>query len=103
MARPADTYASRVPFNKWVVQDVTPRMPSFLTWFEEDHADNLVWRTMRSGSELRWLQHAEDAILGTMWDSVIKMHVKSGVLPADALNQGAFSGGLVQHQCAENA
>ena len=90
VARATDTYASRAPFNKWVDQDVAPRTSSFLTWMEEDRADNLVWRTMRSGSELRWLQLVEDAVVGTMGDSAIKMQAKSGVLPADALNQGAF-------------
>jgi len=78
-------------------------MSSFLTSIQEDRADNLVWRTMRSGSEVRWLQLVEDAVFGTMWDSVVKMHVKAGVLPADALNQGAFSGGIAQHPWAENA
>ena len=90
VARATDTYSSRVPVNKWVDQDVAPRMSSFLTWMEEDRADNLVLRTMRLGSELRWLQLVDDAVFGPMWDSVIKMHVKAGVLPADALNQGAF-------------
>jgi len=45
---------------------------------------------MRSASELRWLQLVEDAVFGTSWEYAIKPHVKTGVLPAGALNQGIF-------------
>ncbi|MFM7978192.1 MAG: hypothetical protein ACKPKO_02655, partial [Candidatus Fonsibacter sp.] len=50
----------------------------------------MVWRTLRSGSELRWLQLVEDAVFGALWDSVTQLHDKAGVLPVDALNQCAF-------------
>ena len=85
MARATDTCSSPVPLNKWVDPDVAQQMASFLTWYQEDRADNLVLRTMRSSSELRCLQLVEDAVFGTMWEYVIKAHVKTGVLPSDAL------------------
>ena len=59
VARVADTCSSPAPFNKWVDQDVAPRASSFLPLYQEGRADNLVWRTMRSASELRWLQLVE--------------------------------------------
>ena len=34
------------------------------------------------------MQLVDDSVFGTIWGSVIKAHVKTGVLPADALNQG---------------
>ena len=90
VARTADTSSSPVPFSKWVDQEVAPRMASFMAWLDEDGNNNLVWRTRRSASELRWLQLVEESVFGKTWDSVIKMHVKNGVLPADALNQGTL-------------
>ena len=78
-----------VPFNKWVDQEVAPRMSSFQRWLKEDRADNLVWRTLRSGSELRWLQLVEDAVFGAVWDSVTKVHLKACAMPVDALNKCA--------------
>ena len=90
VARAAGTCSSPAPCSKWVDQDVAPA--------------NAILPDMVPGGPRRQLGLAHDAlservamaatggrcVFGTIWDSVIKAHVTTGVLPADALNQGIF-------------
>jgi hypothetical protein len=55
------------------------------------------------GERVAMVATGGNAVFGTIWESAIKAHAKTGVLPADALNQGIFAGGIVQHHRAKNA
>ncbi|MFM7979808.1 MAG: hypothetical protein ACKPKO_10870, partial [Candidatus Fonsibacter sp.] len=54
------------PSNMWADQEVDPRTSTLLRWLTEDRADNWVWRTLRSGSELQWLRLVADAVFNTL-------------------------------------
>ena len=91
-----------VPFAKWLENDVEPRMKTFKAWLRAEASGNLTWRARRTPSEIRWLSLVEETVFGTLWDAPPKLLVKSGVLPAEALSQGALAEGLsafdVQHR-----
>jgi hypothetical protein len=89
--RASDAGSTATPFTKWVDQDVAHRMASFQSWMDEERAGDLIWRTSRSASELRWLSLVEEAIFGKTWDTAIRIYVKNSVAAADALNQGALA------------
>ena len=80
-----------VPFAKWLENDVEPRMKTFKAWMRAEASGNLTWRACRTPSEIRWLSLVEETVFGTLWDAQLKLLVKGGMLPADALSQGALA------------
>jgi len=80
-----------VPFSKLLENDVEPRMKAFRTWMQEEAKNNLTWRAGRTPSEVRWLTFVADIVFGSLWDAQLKLNVKAGTLPADALNQGVLA------------
>ena len=91
-----------VPFPKWLENDVDPRMKTFKAWMQDEARKKLTWRAGRPASEVRWLTFVEDIVFGTLWDGQLKVLVKGGTAPADALHQGALAEELsaidVQHR-----
>ena len=76
-----------VPFAKWLESEIEPRVKSHKAWMHEEASGNLTWRAGRSPSEIRWLSFVEESVFGTRWDAQIKLMVKAGTLPLDALTQ----------------
>ena len=77
-------------------------MKTFTAWMLDEDTRNLTWRAGRTPSEVRWLTLVEDAVFGSLWGAQLKLLVKAGAMPADALNQGALAEELsamdVQHK-----
>ena len=98
---------TEVPFPKWLENDVDPRMKTYKAWMQEEAAHKLSWRAGRSASEVRWLTFVEDIVFGTLWDGQLKVLVKAGTAPADALHQGTLAEELsaidVQHREEQEA
>ena len=96
-----------VPFTKWLENDIEPRMKTFKAWMQTEADGKLIWRAGRTPSEVRWLTFVEDITFGSLWDAPLKLLVKGGTLPADALNQGTLAEELsaidVQHREEQSA
>ena len=75
-----------VPFTKWLVNEVEQRTQTLNAWMLDEDAHNLTWRAGRTPSEVRWLALVEGAVFGSRWDPELKLLVKAGAMPADALN-----------------
>ena len=71
-------------------------MKSHTAWMHEEALGNLTWRVGRPPSEIRWLSFVEESVFGTRWDAQIKLMVKAGRLPLDALTQHV-GGGALEH------
>ncbi len=96
-----------VPFPKWLENDVDPRMKTFKAYMKDEALKNHSWRAGRPASEVRWLSFVEDVVFGTLWDGQLKVLVKAGTMPADAVHQGLLAEELsaidVQHREEQEA
>lgn len=86
MARGDDACNSTAPVNKLVDKDVAPHMSSFLTWYRE--TARLAHDAI--GERIAMVATGGRCRLRNKLESAIKARVKTGALPADALNQSIF-------------
>jgi hypothetical protein len=77
--------------SEWITNTVAKHTASFATWGVQEDARDLRWRAGRSEAQIVWLNLLIEIVFGKSYDTAIKVSIRNGDGPEDALQSPGIS------------